>query len=69
MVLALIIVVFVPSAHAQTYNVLYSFTGGTDGSDPFAGLTMDAAGNLYGATYQRGNVGGNCKFGCVRSSN
>lgn len=31
--------------------VLYSFTGGSDGSIPYAGLVMDAAGNLYGATY------------------
>ena len=31
--------------------VLYSFTGGSDGSIPYAGLVMDVAGNLYGATY------------------
>ena len=30
-------------------TVLYSFTGGPDGSSPFAGLVMDASGNLYGA--------------------
>jgi uncharacterized repeat protein (TIGR03803 family) len=28
--------------------VLYTFTGGADGSDPFAGLVRDSAGNLYG---------------------
>jgi uncharacterized repeat protein (TIGR03803 family) len=42
-----------------TYSVLYSFcaTGGgfcTDGSQPFAGLIQDAAGNLYGTTYSGG---------------
>jgi uncharacterized repeat protein (TIGR03803 family) len=34
-----------------TLTVLHSFTGGTrDGAMPAAGLTRDAAGNLYGAT-------------------
>jgi hypothetical protein len=36
------------SAQAQTENVLYDFTGHSDGSDPLAGLAMDSAGNLYG---------------------
>ena len=33
-------------------NVLYSFTGGQDGANPFAGVARDAAGNLYGTAYQ-----------------
>jgi hypothetical protein len=37
-------------AQGQTYKVIYSFTNGADGGCPVAGLTMDAAGNLYGAT-------------------
>ncbi len=36
------------SAKAQTFTVLHNFTGGQDGAAPLAGLTMDAAGNLYG---------------------
>ena len=36
---------------AGTETVLYSFTGGTDGSAPYAGVIRDAAGNLYGTTY------------------
>jgi uncharacterized repeat protein (TIGR03803 family) len=32
------------------YKVLYSFQGGADGNCPYAGVTGDAAGNLYGAT-------------------
>jgi hypothetical protein len=39
-----------PAAHAQTYTVLYSFRGGADGGDPFAGLILDRVGNLYGTT-------------------
>jgi uncharacterized repeat protein (TIGR03803 family) len=38
------------SAQAQTLTVLYSFTGGTDGSSPTTGLIRDSAGNLYGTT-------------------
>jgi len=37
-------------SQAQTYNVLYTFTGGTDGARPAAALIRDAAGNLYGTT-------------------
>jgi len=42
---------------AQTYHVLYRFAGGADGSGPFGGVTMDAAGNLYGTTYGHGAYG------------
>ena len=30
--------------------VLYKFTGGSDGGNPFGGLIMDSSGNLYGTT-------------------
>jgi uncharacterized repeat protein (TIGR03803 family) len=50
-----------PSVQAQTYNVLYSFTGGADGAYLYAPLVLDEAGNLYGTTeyggsYQQGSV-------------
>jgi len=33
-----------------TESLLYSFTGQSDGYDPYAGVTMDGSGNLYGTT-------------------
>jgi|HubBroStandDraft_6_1064221.scaffolds.fasta_scaffold01629_1 uncharacterized repeat protein (TIGR03803 family) len=36
-------------------TVLYSFTGGADGSSPMGPLVHDAAGNLYGTTNQGGS--------------
>ncbi len=36
------------------FQVLYSFTGGADGSGPFAGVILDAEGYLYGTTYDGG---------------
>lgn len=34
----------------RTFSVIHTFTGGADGANPNAGLTADAAGNLYGTT-------------------
>ncbi|MGA8813751.1 MAG: choice-of-anchor tandem repeat GloVer-containing protein [Candidatus Sulfotelmatobacter sp.] len=51
----LFIFVTVEPAQGQTYTVLHSFTGGVDGATPSAGLTMDAAGNLYGTTLDGGS--------------
>lgn len=45
------------SVRAQTFTVIHTFTGGGDGAIPQAGLTMDAAGNLYGTTSSGGYMG------------
>ncbi len=47
------------SAQAQTFTVLHTFSGGSDGANPLAGLTMDHAGNLYGTASQGGAGYGN----------
>ena len=44
------------SAQAQTFKVVLNFTNGQGGAQPYAGLTMDASGNVYGTTF--GNSGG-----------
>lgn len=38
-------------------TVLHSFNGGTDGAYPCGGLTLDAAGNLYGIANEGGATG------------
>lgn len=43
-----------------TESVLHSFSG-TDGGDPWTGVTLDEAGNLYGVT----NLGGSANGGVV----
>lgn len=44
----------------QTFRVLYSFTGGTDGGQPFAGMLRDRKGNLYGTAITGGDAFCNC---------
>ena len=51
-----------PGAQAQTFKVLHSFSGGTDGSGPLAGLAIDSSGNLYGTTSSGGDLGDGTVF-------
>ena len=44
------------------HTVLYDFTGGADGGEPYKGVTLDAQGNLYGTAVTGG--GGSCEGGC-----
>lgn len=57
------VAVFAP---AQTFTVLHQFTGGADGNQPWAGLTVGPAGNLYGTASEGGYNGGDCLnyYGC-----
>ena len=54
----LVVAVVTQPAQAQTYTVLYSFTGAADGAYPYGGVIVDADGNLYGTTFQGGDVKG-----------
>ena len=56
-----------PQAHGDwKETVLHTFTGGKDGREPFAGLTFDQTGNLYGTATRGGDT--HCKgrtpYGC-----
>jgi uncharacterized repeat protein (TIGR03803 family) len=57
---ACIVLVFATAAilsgvsQASTYKKVYSFAGGSDGSDPASPLTFDGAGNAYGTTASGG---------------
>src|ERR1700744_1590220 len=44
-------------AHSQTYHVIYDFADSDAGLTPYAGPTLDRAGNLYGTTYLGGRFG------------
>ena len=53
-------IISAPVVQAQTYQVIHRFQGG-EGAGPKAGLTIDAAGRLYGTT----EAGGAFNFGTV----
>src|SRR5579862_5142972 len=63
-VLALVVVFAIPFASAQTLTVLYSFSGGTDGGQPYSQLTPDPAGNGYGTTAVGGDMNACPGVGC-----
>lgn len=51
-----------------TESVLYSFAGGTDGATPWAAVTFDASGNLYGTTTAGGASGNGTVFKLTKNS-
>src|SRR6478735_9744230 len=51
-----------PVGGGWVHTVLYSFTGGADGGDPYKGVTIDRDGNLYGTAVTGGS--GSCEGGC-----
>ena len=46
--IAFTLTVFATPTQAQTFKILHNFTGGQDGGNPKAGVTLDKGGNLYG---------------------
>lgn len=61
MTVAVVAIVLTLPAQAQTFTILHSFSGAADGSTPYAGLSMDSRGNLYGTTAFGGHSA--CSFG------
>jgi uncharacterized repeat protein (TIGR03803 family) len=47
---------------AQTFKVVYNFTGSSDGGSPYGSLVRDTAGNLYGTTEADGTSGAGTVF-------
>src|SRR5437762_8490627 len=50
------------TGNSWVHTVLYSFTGGADGGEPYKGVTLDGEGNLYGTAVTGGS--GICEGGC-----
>ena len=57
----MLLVLAIQPVQARSFKVLYSFTNGADGGQPYASLIQDSSGNLYGTTA----VGGAYGFGTV----
>lgn len=55
-VMLIVISIFTTSAAAQSYKVLFAFSG-ADGQEPMGRLISDGAGNLYGMTRHGGTYG------------
>ena len=50
-----------PTPNGWVHTVLYSFTGGADGGEPYKGVTLDRDDNLYGTAVTGG--WGSCEGG------
>ncbi len=48
--LCMLVAITSQPAHAQTFTVLHNFTGGPDGEYPYAPVTLDSTGSVYGQT-------------------
>ena len=57
-----VLLFLVPFTQAQTFTVVYSFTGGSDGGDSTAGL-VNVSGNFFGTTTEGGGYGYGVVFG------
>jgi uncharacterized repeat protein (TIGR03803 family) len=60
-----VLLFFGTAVQAQSFSVIHNFSGNSDGSYPFTGLTIDSAGHLYGTTFS----GGTGRYGTLFSMN
>ena len=56
-----------PSGGGWTESVLYSFTGGSNGGNPYSGVVLDKSGSLYGTTVNGGAADGGVVYKLVPS--
>ena len=64
--LALFVLLTMSAAQAQTLTVLHNFTGGADGEQPIAGVTLDQQGRIYGVAPYGGSHGEGAVYRLVR---
>lgn len=57
LLLGLGLTIIVSPAQAQTFSVVHTFTGGSDGGSPLSGFISDNSGNLYGTASYGGTTG------------
>lgn len=57
-------IIYIPCGRAQSFRVVHTFTGGSDGGNPVAGLTI-VSGEVYGTA----SVGGAFGSGAVYKIN
>lgn len=53
----LFLLISIGAAHTQTFKVIHDFTGGSDGENPYTGLSVAVPGNFYGTAYMGGTSG------------
>lgn len=57
-IFCVVLIAMATTAWAQTESILHSFTcAATDGCSPYAGVTLDSSGNIYGTTLTGGTNG------------
>lgn len=60
--LCVLMAIAVQPAQSQTFSILHTFTGGSDGGAPTGTLALDRGGHIYGTTSQGGNPDPVCDF-------